>query len=136
LVVLAQELNDAKDKKDTLTEQVQALGPPGQRADRDFRKQTIMTIRTLLLENALMAFMVALCEHLPSQVSLDCILRILFERSGARMETASQVVYWVNTAGLSLPYRRLLAEVVEGLCAMELRDHGKPIRVYLKDMPP
>ena len=52
------------------------------------------------------------------------------------METVSQVVYWVNTAGLSLPYRRLLAEVVEGLCAMELRDQGKPIRVYLKDMPP
>jgi hypothetical protein len=69
-------------------------------------------------------------------VSLDCILRILFERSGTRMETVSQVVYWVNTAGLSLPYRRLLAEVVEGLCAMELRDQGKPIRVYLKDMPP
>ncbi len=136
LVVLAKELNDAKDKKDTLTEQVQALGPPGQRADRDFRKQTIMTIRTLLLENALMAFMVALCEHLPSQVSLDCILRILFERSGSRMETVSQVVYWVNTAGVSLPYRRLLAEVVEGLGAMELRDQGKPIRVYLRDMPP
>ena len=92
--------------------------------------------QTLLLENALMAFMVALCEHLPSKVSLDCILRILFERSGARMETVSQVVYWVNTAGVSLPYRRLLAEVVEGLCAMELRDQGKPIRVYLKDMPP
>ena len=38
--------------------------------------------------------------------------------------------------GLSLPYRRLLTEVVEGLCAMELRDQGKPIRVGLKDMPP
>ena len=50
------------------------------------------------------------------------------------METVSQVVYWVNPAGLSLSYRRLLAEVVEGLCAMELRDQGKPIRVYLKDI--
>jgi len=28
--------------------------PAGQRADRDFRKQTIMTIRTLLLEVALL----------------------------------------------------------------------------------
>jgi len=52
------------------------------------------------------------------------------------MATASQVVYWVNTAGLSLPYRRLLSEVVDGLGAMELKDQGKLIRVRLKDMPP
>jgi hypothetical protein len=42
----------------------------------------------------------------------------------------------VNTAGLSVHYRRLLKEVVDGLCAMDLRDQGKPIRVCLKDMPP
>jgi hypothetical protein len=136
VVVVAKDLKDAQHNQAKLIEQACAIGPPKERADRDFRKQTIMTIRTLLLENALLAFMVALCEHLPRKVSLDCVLRILFERSGARMETVSQVVYWVNTAGVSLPYRRLLAEVVEGLCAMELRDQGKPIRVYLKDMPP
>jgi hypothetical protein len=136
LVVVEKELTDAQHNHAKLIEHACAIGPPKERADRDFRKQTIMTMRTLLLENALMAFMVALCEHLPSKVSLDCILRILFERSGARMETVSQVVYWVNTVGVSLPYRRLLAEVVEGLCAMELRDQGKPIRVYLKDLPP
>ena len=129
-------LKDAQHNQAKLLEQACAIGPPRERADRDFRKQTIMTVRTLLLENALLAFMVALCKHLQSKMSLDCILRLLFERSGARMETVSQVVYWVNTAGLSLSYRRLLAEVVEGLCAMELRDQDKPIRVYLKDMPP
>jgi hypothetical protein len=136
LVVVDKECKDAQHNHAKLIEQACALGPPRERADRDFRKQTIMTVRTLLLENALLAFMVALCEHLQSKVSLDCILRLFFERSGTRMETVSQVVYWVNTAGLSLPYRRLLAEVVEGLCAMELRDQGKLIRVYLKDMPP
>jgi hypothetical protein len=136
LVVVEKARKDAQHHQAKLIEQACAIGPPQERADRDFRKQTIMTMRTLLLENALRAFMVALCEHLPKQVSLDCLLRILFARSGARMETVSQVVYWVNTAGVSLPYRRLLAEVVEGLCAMELRDQGKPIRVYLKDMPP
>jgi hypothetical protein len=52
------------------------------------------------------------------------------------METPSQVVYWVNTDGLSLPNRRLLSEVVEGLCVMDLQDQGKPIHVRLKDMPP
>ena len=44
---------------------------------------------------------------------------MLLERSGASLETASEIVYWVNTTGLSLPYRRLLREVVDGLCAME-----------------
>ena len=136
LVGVEKEIKDAQPHQAKLLEQAGAIGPPQERADRDFRKQTIMTIRTLLLENALMACMVALCEHLPRKGSLDCILRILFERSGSRMETVSQVVSWVNTAGVSRPYRRLLAEVVEGLCAMELREQGKPIRVYLKDMPP
>jgi hypothetical protein len=106
------------------------------RKQSDFRKQTIMTFRTLLLENALTSFMVLLLGQLTTPVSLDSILKILFERSGARMETASQIVYWVNTAGVSVPYRRLLAEVVAGLCTMDLRERGKPIRVHLKDMPP
>jgi hypothetical protein len=68
--------------------------------------------------------------------SLDCLLKLLFERRGARLETSAEVIYWVNATGLSLSYRRLLAELVEGLCAMDLRDQGKPIRVCLKDMPP
>src|SRR6266568_69525 len=136
LVVVEKELKDAQHAHAQRTAQAVAIGPPRERADRDFRKQTIMTVRTLLLENALMAFMVLLCGRLQTTVSLDCILRILFERSGSRMATASQVVYWVNTAGLSLPYRRLLSEVVDGLGAMELKDQGKLIRVRLKDMPP
>jgi hypothetical protein len=136
LAALEKDLKDAQHKQARLAEQAAALGPPGQRSDRDFRKQTIMTVRTLLLENALHAFMAVLLATLQTKVSLERVLSLLFERSGARMETAAQVVYWVNTAGLSLPYRRLLAEVVGGLEAMELRDQGKPIRVRLRDMPP
>src|SRR5712691_2208393 len=74
LVVVEKDRKDAQHNQAKLIEQACAIGPPQERADRDFRKQTIMTIRTLLLENALIAFMVALCEHLPKQVSLDCIL--------------------------------------------------------------
>jgi hypothetical protein len=136
LVTLEQALKDAKGKQAKLSEQAAALGPAGQRADRDFRKQTIMTIRTLLLENLLRAFMVALLAGLQIQVSLEQVLRLVFERRGARMETPSQVVYWVNSAGLSLSKRRLLGEIVEGLCAMGLQEQGKPIHVRLKDMPP
>jgi hypothetical protein len=136
LAVLEKAHKDAQHKHSQLAAQAAAVGPPGERADRDFRKQTIMTVRTLLLENALLSFMAGLLVFLKTKVSLDCLLKLLFERSGARMETATQVVYWINTAGLSVPYHRLLAEVVDGLCAMDLRDQGKPIHVRLKTMPP
>jgi hypothetical protein len=136
LVSLAQEVQDAQDTHDQRVAQAQALGPPRQRADRDFRKQTIMTIRTLLLENALTSFMAVLVGTLTTKVSLDCLLKILFERSGARGVTDSQVISWVNTAGLSGPYHRRLVEIVAGLCAMDLRYQGKPIQVRLKATPP
>jgi hypothetical protein len=115
-----QELQGAQHHQAQLTTQIDALGPPKERADRDVRKQTIMTCRTLLLENALVAFMTTLLTHLPEKVSLECVLRLLFERSGACLETASEIVYWVNTTGLSQSYRRLLEEVSDGLCAMDL----------------
>jgi hypothetical protein len=134
--IVAKDLKDAQHHQAKLAEQASALGPPRARADRDCRKQTIMTMRTLLLENALTSFMAVLLGVLNIQVSLDCILRVLFERSGARMETDSQVLYWVNTTGLSVAYQRLLTEVVDGLCAMDLRSQGKPIRVRLKALSP
>jgi len=127
---------DAQHKHDQLAAAAVALRPLGERADRDFRKQTIMTVRTLLLENALTSFMAVLLGFLKTPVSLDCLLKLLFERSGARLETATQVVYWVNTTGLSVSYHRLLAAVVDGLCAMDLREQGKPLHVRLKTMPP
>ena len=131
-----QELKDAQHHQAHLEAQVEALGPLKERADRDCRKQTILTYRTWRLENALMAFMAALLVHLPSKVSVEGVLNLLFERSGACLETTAEIVYWVNTTGLSRPYRGLLEEMVDGLCAMDFRHQGKPIRVALKDMPP
>jgi hypothetical protein len=52
------------------------------------------------------------------------------------METISQVVYWVNTVGLSLPKRRQLTQIVDGLNAMELAYQGKLIHIRLKETPP
>ena len=83
-----------------------------------------------------MSFMAVLVGTLTMQVSLDCLLHILFARSGARMETASQLIYWINTTGLSAAYQRLLTAVVDGLCAMDLKEQGKPIRVRLKCLSP
>jgi hypothetical protein len=136
LVTVEQEIKEAKAPQAKLSEQVATLGPAGQRADRDFRKQTIMTMRTLFLENMLRAFLAALLATLSIQVSLEQVLSLLFERRGARMETPSQVVYWVNTDGLCRANRHLLGKIVEGLGAMDLQDQGKPVLVRLKDMPP
>jgi hypothetical protein len=136
LVILEHERKDTKDKEAKLSEQAATLGPAGQRADRDFRTQTIMTIRTLFLENMLRTFLAALLATLHIQVSLAQVLGLLFERRGARMETPLEVVYWVNSAGLSLSNRRLLGKIVEGLGAMGLQEQDKPIDVRLTDMPP
>ena len=95
-----------------------------------------MTIRTLLLENWLRACMGALLATLCTEVSLSQVVSLLFERSGSRMETPSQVFYWVNSTGLSRSNRRLLGEVAQGLGAMGLQEKGKPVHVHLKDMPP
>jgi len=95
-----------------------------------------MTIRTLVLENWLRAFIGALAATLHTKGSVPQVLSLLFERSGSRMETPSQVFYWVNSAGLSLSNRRLLSEVAQGLCTMGLQEQGKPVHVRLKDLPP
>jgi hypothetical protein len=119
-----------------LTANLQALGPPRRRADRDYRKQMIMTFRTLLLENTLAAFHAALCAILSPPLSLEMLLSLLFERSGARIDTPTECLYWLNTEGLSLAHRRLLAQIVEALGSMGLTHQGKPIRIQFRARSP
>jgi len=130
------EVQAVQEHQNRLREQADALGPPKERRDRDFRKQTIMTVRTLWLENALLAFIGVLVGHLPLTVSRSCLLTLRFERSGMRLETACHVIYEVNGAGLSVAYRRLMTAVIKGVNAMELTEQGKLIQVRLKDRPP
>ena len=136
LAVLAKAWQEAQHNHAPLAEHASALGPPRERADREVRQQTIMTVRTLLLENRLKAFMAVLLGTRQTKGSVERVVRLLFERSGARMETHSQVVYWVNTTGVSVPSRRVLTTLVEGLCPRDLREQGPPIRVCLRAMPP
>ncbi len=136
LHTLQGELEGVASKRQQLQQQVDALQALGQRADRDFRKQTIMTFRTLWLENLLMAFMQALLSAMAAPVSLERVLALLFERSGIRVETSERVIYWVNSTGLSASNRRVLEEIVNGLGGMGLRTGGKVIEVNVRDMPP
>ncbi len=117
-------------------QKLDALGPGQQRADRDFRKQLIMTIRTLLLDNLLQGFLGALLTVMSGTMSLESLMILFFERSGASLETETEYTYWIDTAGLSASYRKALVDIVAGLCVMNLRCHGKPIRVCLKGSPP
>jgi hypothetical protein len=132
---IQKELSHVKDKLKKIVEQLAALGTPKKRADRDYRKQKIMGIRTLLLENALVSFLSCLCGVLNENISQECLLKLLFERSGVWLETSSEMIYWVNTAGLSLSYRETLGKIVEGICAMNLTYRGKCIRVCLRETP-
>jgi hypothetical protein len=134
--VLEQEVKQACDHLEQAQQKLDAVGPEKQRADRDFRKQLIMTIRTLLLDNALQAFLATLLTMMATSISLECLLTLLFERSGARVETETEYIYWINTTGLSVTYRNTLAQIVAGLCAMKLRSQGKPIHIRLKGTPP
>jgi hypothetical protein len=133
---LEQEVKQASEKLDQAQQHLAAVGPAKQRADRDFRKQLIMTIRTLLLDNALQAFLAVLIAMMPESISLNCLLTLLFDRSGARFETETEFIYWINTAGLSAAYRKTLTQMVAGLCAMNLTCRGKPITVRLRETPP
>jgi len=133
---LAQALSEAAQHEARWHEQERGFQAPKTRADRDFRKQTIMTIRTLFLENLLRAFMSVLLAVLPENVSVEQVLKLLFERSGTRIERGQEVMYWVNTTGLSRSNRRLLGEIVEGLSAIGLVERGKTVHVCLKDLPP
>ncbi len=135
LLELEQEITQATAKLEQAQHDADAVGEPRQRADRDFRKQLIMTIRTLLLDNALRSFLATLIALMPTSISVECLLKLLFQRSGIRLETAQEYVYWINTAGLSAAYRNTLAQIVTGLCAMNLTYQGKPIRVRVKEAP-
>lgn len=136
LVQLEQELQTAADKEKLWTEKINHLGSPKQREDRDFRKQTIMTLRTLLLENMLLIFLKILCENVQQQVSLECLLKLLFQRSGSCLETPVKIIYWINAAGLSAAYKNTLTTLGAGLNAMNLVCRGKPIHIYMKEVPP
>lgn len=126
---LHHELDNATQKRENLTEKLNSLGEPRERSDRDFRKQTIMTIRTLLLENALLAFLAALCAKLQEPVSLECLLKLLFDRSAVGLETNYEIIYKINSDGLSAHYKRSLRDLIEGMNAMSLNCRGKPIRL-------
>ena len=79
--------------------------------------------------------MSVLLAVLPEKVSLEQVLKLLFERSGTRIERGQEVMYGVNATGWSRSNRRLLGTMVAGLSAIGLVERGKTVHMCLKDLP-
>jgi hypothetical protein len=133
LVKVENELKEVKDKEDKINKKIEDIGPPRTRSDRDFQKQTIMTFRSLFMMNAIKLFIMTLSEQMKEEVSLELIMSLFFERTGAYLENCSKIIYWCNTTGLSSAYKKTLGKIVEGVTAMNLQCRGKPIRVRLRE---
>ena len=135
LVELEQEENLMRAKQEHLNTQLSKIGDPKQRADRDFRKQKIMTFRTLLLENYLWAFMEVLLAPLGITLSTEIIIDLLFKRSGRYIQTKESCIFWMNKEGLSAPYQKQLDSLIESLNQMKLIHQGKAVQIRSRDGP-
>ncbi|MBF0236281.1 MAG: hypothetical protein HQM12_01130 [SAR324 cluster bacterium] len=129
---LLEQQQASRQQQQELQQQRQTLGDTKQRADRDFRKQTVMTFRTLFLENSLRAFLFALNSKMPKRISLELLLVLFFQRDGALVETSSRKTWWIDAGGLSLSNQRLLSQVVEGINALQLTQQGKSIEAHIR----
>lgn len=129
------DLKETKMKAEKINEQLEKIGEPRQRADRDFRKQLIMTVRTLVLENCLMRFWKTLIQGSGTKIGMDNLIDVLFNRSGAYVETSSKIDYWVSTKGLSVTYKEKINKLADAFNVMELNRQGKPIQLKIRAAP-
>ena len=126
--------NDAKkatDKENKLQSQLETFRETQSRQDRDFRKQKIMTFRTLFLENFLRAFLEQLFPQ-TCPVSSDTLLNLFFRRSGGYLETPGKCLYWISSNGLSQAHNKVQEQVVQMVTQMELTKNGKPVTICVR----
>lgn len=128
-------LKETKEQERKIKENIDSLGPVGERADRDVRKQKIMTFRTLKAENVLMVFMSLFIDKMEQKIGADTLMSIFFRRSGVCVETASEITYELNTTGLSSHYKKVLGDIASELTALGIQRNGKLINVSLREPP-
>jgi len=128
-------LEETKLKEQKIQEGIEKNGPPKERADRDFRKQLIMTIRTLCLENCLMEFFNILLQNKNLNIGLDGFLNAFFDRSGSYYETTSEIIYYLKCDGLSKSLLSKIKVIINSYNDLKLTRNGKIIRVKIKGIP-
>jgi cell division protein FtsB len=113
----------------TLNSQKRLLGTPSARSDRDFRKQTIMTFRSLCLFANIKAFFILLCSALKEPISLDVFLELFFFRPGFLIEQDSQFLYYLDSQNLSSKYQCVLEDIISRFNSISLAHREKPILI-------
>jgi hypothetical protein len=128
-------IEDTKLKEQKIKEEIEKNGPPKERADRDFRKQLIMTIRTLCVENWLMQFFNILLQNKNLEFGLDGFLNAFFDRSGSYYETSSGIIYHLKCDGLSKSLLSKIKIIINSYNDLKLTRNGKIIKVKIRDIP-
>ncbi len=96
-------------------------------------EQSFLSFVTLDQERALKAFFDELSVHLKQKISLETLITLYFNRSGSLAETSSEIIYFLDTQGLSASDRQTLADIVQAVNAMNIKTkEGKPTRVRFK----
>ncbi len=96
-------------------------------------EQSFLSFVTLDQERALKVFFDELSVHLRQKISLETLITLYFNRSGSLAETSSEIIYFLDTKGLSASDRQTLADIVQAVNAMNIKSkEGKPTRVRFK----
>ena len=135
LVLMEKDMKECKKKAQKIIGDIEAIGSAGERSDRDFRKQIIMTIRTFYLENFLMMFLSMLTELSGIKIGIDNLIETLFDRKGQYIETSFEIIYWINLKGASAPYKKKFVTIAEAYIMMKLSRNGKPIQIKVRGSP-
>jgi hypothetical protein len=84
-------------------------------------------------EEYLNVFLDELSVYLKQKISLETLITLFFNRSGSMAETSSEIIYFLDTKGLSTSDRQTLADIVQAVTALNIKcQEGKPIRARLK----
>ena len=114
-----------------LQEQKNNLGSPGQRADRDCKKQLIMTCRTAWLENRLKEFAGDISQNLEHPIDIETLLALFFRRSAKVIESQDTLWYRFDSKGLSRKFQIILGKIIDGFNRISLSLKGKKVIVQL-----
>jgi flagellar biosynthesis GTPase FlhF len=122
-----QKEQQANEELKVIEQQKEQLGTPGQREDRDLRKQHIMTCRTAWLENQLKKFTALLCQNLDQMIDIETVLALFLQRSAIEVETKDMLLYRFNTQGLSRKFQIVLKKLIDGFNRISLSHEGKKV---------
>jgi len=96
-------------------------------------EQNFNSFIALHQEKYLNDFLEELSLHLKQKIRLETLITLYFNRSGSLSETSSEIIYFLDTEGLSASDRQTLADIVQAVTAMNIKSkEGKPIRARLK----